>query len=80
MTVGYRKCAMTREIRNLRLAQPFVPFTIHTADGGQLRVPTDHVFVTPTGSRVFVAHDDDTYDVFSVSIISRITVPSGTAS
>ena len=35
---------MTNDIRKLIAAEPFVPFVIHTADGGVLRVPTvDHV-------------------------------------
>jgi hypothetical protein len=66
---------MTADIRKLTEAVPFVPFTIHLADGGQLRVPTvDHVAVPPAGGRVFVFGDDDRYDVLSPLLISRITV------
>ena len=44
---------MTGDIRKLIHATPFVPFTIHLADGGQLRVPTvDHVAIAPQGGRV----------------------------
>ena len=39
---------MTADIRKLIVAEPFAPFTIHTADGGVLRVPTvDHIAVPP---------------------------------
>jgi hypothetical protein len=70
---------MTGDIRQLIQARPFVPFTIHTADGGQVRVPTsDHVLVTPQGGRVIVSHDDDTYDVLSSLLISRVTVDQQT--
>jgi hypothetical protein len=66
---------MTGEIRRLISVQPFVPFTIHLADGGQVRVPTfDHVYVFPTGSRVIVTHDDDSWEVLSPLLMSRITV------
>lgn len=66
---------MTSDIRKLVHAVPFVPFTIHLADGGQLRVPAiDHVAVSPTGGRVIVFADDDTHDILSGLLISRITV------
>jgi hypothetical protein len=66
---------MTNDVRKLLEAQPFVPFTIHLADGGQLRVPTvDHVAVPPAGGRIFVFADDDSYSVVSPLLISRLTV------
>ena len=66
---------MTDDIRKLAHASPFVPFSIHLADGGSLRVPTvDHIAVAPAGGRVVVFGDDDSYDVLSSLLISRITV------
>ena len=66
---------MVGDIRKLVHAVPFVPFTIHMADGGYVRVPTvDHVAVSPTGGHVIVFSDDDTHDVLSGLLISRITV------
>ena len=66
---------MTSDIRKLIHSVPFVPFTIHLADGGQLRVPTvDHVAISPAGGRVIVFADDDTHDILSASLISQITV------
>lgn len=66
---------MIADIRKLVHAVPFVPFTIHLADGGQVRVPSvDHVAVSPTGGRVIVFADDDTHDILSSLLISRITV------
>ena len=66
---------MSGSIRKLAHAAPFVPFTIHLADGGQLRVPTgDHIAVPPAGGRIFVFGDDDQYDVLSPLLISRVTV------
>ncbi len=66
---------MNADIRKLVHAVTFIPFTIHLADGGQLRVPTvDHVAVSPAGGRVIVFADDDTHDILSGLLISRITV------
>jgi hypothetical protein len=71
---------MIGEIRRLVSAQPFIPFTIHLADGGELRVPKlDHIFVFPTGSRVIVTKDDDTWEVLSPLLMSRITVDARSA-
>ena len=66
---------MVADIRKLMHAVPFVPFTIHLAEGGDLRVPTvDHVAIAPTGGRVIVFRDDDTHEILSPLLISRITV------
>ena len=66
---------MTGDIRKLVHAVPFVPFIIHMADGGQLRVPSvDHIAVPPAGGRFFVFGDDERYDVISALLVSRLTV------
>lgn len=66
---------MIADIRKLVGARPFIPFTVHLAYGGQLRVPTlDHVLVFPQGSRVLVTRDDDSYDDISALLITRVTV------
>jgi hypothetical protein len=63
------------DIREMIAARPFVPFTIHTADGGAAHVPTvDHVSITATGNRVFVSYDDGRYDAIRPLMISRVTV------
>lgn len=65
---------MTADIRKLIAAKTFVPFTIHTADGGQLRVPTvDHIAVPPVGGHIFVFGNDDTYEVLSPLLIARLS-------
>ena len=66
---------MVADVRKLISTHPFVPFTIHFSDGGQARVPTeDYVYVFPQGSRVLVSYDNDSYDIISPLLISRITV------
>jgi hypothetical protein len=66
---------MTADIRKLVHAVPFVPFTIHVADGGQLRVPTvHHIAVPPAGGRIFVFGDDERYDVLSALMVTRLSI------
>ena len=66
---------MKTDIHKLVHASPFVPFTIHLADGGQLRVATlDHIAIPPAGGRIFVFGDDERYDVISALMVTRITV------
>ena len=67
--------AKVDNLRRLIAKRPFVPFTIHTVDGGAMRVPTgDHIHVTPTGNRIFVDFDDGSYDTILPLMISRVTV------
>jgi hypothetical protein len=66
---------MVADLRRLIAASPFVPFTIHTAAGAQLRVPTvDHIAVSPTGARIIVFADDDSTIVVSALLVSQITI------
>ena len=66
---------MIPDLRKLIAKRPFIPFTIHTVDGGEVRVPTvDHVYVAATGNRVFVSFDDGSYDTIRPLMISRLTV------
>ncbi len=76
---------MIGDLRRLIEAQPFVPFTVYTASGGQLRVPTvDHIAVSPTGARVVVFAGDDSAILVSPLLIGHIisdpaSVPSSAA-
>ena len=64
---------MIGDLRKLIAAQPFVPFTIHTASGAQLRVPTvDHIAVSPTGARIVVFADDDSTILVSALLVGHI--------
>jgi hypothetical protein len=72
---------MKADIRKLAHASPFEPFTIHLADGSQLRVPTvDHIAVPPAGGRIFVFYDEERYDVISALMVTQITVDRESAS
>jgi hypothetical protein len=66
---------MNNDLRRLVHAVPFVPFTIHSADGSKLRVPSvDHIAGPPAGSRIWVFRDDGEYEIVSSLLIARITV------
>lgn len=66
---------MIADLRRLTAKKPFVPFTIHTVDGGAIRVPTvDHVHIAPNGHRVFVFFDDGGVDWIRPLMISRVSV------
>ena len=70
--------SMSVDIRKLIDAEPFVPFTIHTADGGALRVHTvDHVALSQAGGRIIVFGDEDDYHVLSPLLVARIAVDNG---
>ncbi len=72
---AFSPTAMTTDIRKLVTAMPFVPFTIHLADRGQLRMPTiGHIAVGPAGGRVIVFGDGDQHEVICPRMITRITV------
>ncbi len=69
---------MTKDIRKLIDAEPFVPFTIYTADGSKLHVPTvDHIAVPPADKRIFVFGDDGNYEVLSPLLVARVSVERG---
>jgi hypothetical protein len=55
--------------------RPFVPFTIYSADGAALHVPTvEHAAVSPTGNRVIVFLDDGTTEHLFPLLMTRIAV------
>jgi hypothetical protein len=70
---------MTNDIRQRLLAQPFLPFVVHTADGREYNVPTpDHAHVYPSGGRVSIFTDDDLEYILPGLVISGLKIrPSG---
>ena len=64
---------MIGDIRKHLDRQPFVPFTIHMADGHHIRVPThDHILLL--GSRAIVSLDNDDYDILPGLLMSGLSV------
>jgi len=66
---------MTKDIRERLVAQPFLPFVVHTTDGREYDVPTpDHAHVSPAGGRVSIWMDDDTAFILPALHISGLKV------
>jgi hypothetical protein len=66
---------MIADIRRCLSRRPFVPFTIYSADGAALHVPTvDHAAVSPSGNRVIVFLDDGTAEHLFPLLITRVSV------
>ena len=64
---------MVNDIRVLLSAVPFVPFTIHMADGRHIRVPTrEHIGFS--GTRTTVTHDDGSQDILAGLLMAGLTV------
>ena len=71
---------MMRRIRELLLAQPFVPFTVLTSGGKQYRVPTpDHASIDPRGTQVAVWFDNGGMVILSALHLVGVERDSETA-
>ncbi len=68
---------MTADIRDLLKAEPFIPFTIHVADGREYRVPTpEHAHVLPSGGRVLVVTDNARQTILPGLLLSGLALES----
>jgi hypothetical protein len=63
------------QLRSTHRATPFRPFTLHLADGRSLRIPhPDFLFITPAGRAVIVAHEDDSFSIIDLLLVTEIEV------
>ena len=63
---------MIGDIRKLRQNRPFVPFTIHMADGRNFEVKTiDHFLVV--GFRAVILNDDESIEILPALLMNGIT-------
>ena len=67
---------MTAEqLRVMREANPFRPFTIHLADGRSLFVPhRDFVSQFPSGRTIIVYKPDDSYSIVDLYLVTELEV------
>ena len=66
---------MIIDVRERLDARPFVPFTIHVADGREFRVPTaDHAHVWPDRARVSIYGDQGLECILPGLLISGLDV------
>jgi hypothetical protein len=68
------------ELRRLRRAEPFRPFTIRLADGRELHVPERVFFwVTPEGSRVCIADANGGMTMTAARLVASVEFTGRTA-
>ena len=67
---------MTAEqLRAMREANPFRPFTIRMADGRALTVPhRDFVSQSPGGRTIIVYHSDESFSVVDLYLVTELDV------
>jgi hypothetical protein len=67
---------MTAEqLRAMREAHPFRPFTIHLADGRTLTVPhRDFVSQSPGGRTIIVYRSDESFSVVDLYLVTELEV------
>jgi hypothetical protein len=65
---------MTAEqLRAMREASPFRPFTIHLADGRSLAVPhRDFVSQSPSGRTIIVYRSDEAFSVVDLYLVTEL--------
>jgi hypothetical protein len=67
---------MTAEqLRAMREANPFRPFTIHLADGRTLDVPhRDFVSLSPSGRIIIVYQPNDAFNVVDLYLVTDLEI------
>jgi hypothetical protein len=65
----------TEQLRSTLQQRPFRPFTIRMADGRTFDVPhPDFAAQSPTGRTVIVFHDDDSYNLLDLLLMTELEV------
>ncbi len=63
------------QLRSLRAASPFRPFTIHLAGGRSLRVPhRDFVSVSPGGRTAIVYQAEEAFSILDLLLVAELSV------
>jgi hypothetical protein len=58
------------QFRKMLMAQPFLPFTLHLADGRQMHVPhREFASMSPSGRTVIISQPDDTFEVIDLLLV-----------
>jgi hypothetical protein len=61
-------------------ANPFRPFTIYLADGTRHHIPhRDFLSHSPAGRTVIVYHEDDSFSILDLLLITELKVANGKA-
>lgn len=65
----------TEQLRGVRDANPFRPFTIHLADGRSLRVPhRDFLSVSPGGMTIIIYQAGEAFSIVDLFLVTELAV------
>jgi hypothetical protein len=68
----------TEQIRRFYDAKPFAPFVIHLADSREISIPhRDFILISPSGQTVAVTHDDGTFEVIDLLLVTSVATTNG---
>jgi hypothetical protein len=68
------------QLRQVLHATPFQPFTIHLADGREMRVPhREFVAQSPSGRTIIVYHEDESFSIIDLLLVTELKVHNGAA-
>lgn len=68
------------QLQAVHQATPFVPFTIHLADGRALHVPHhDFLLHSPRGRTLFVFSDGEAFSIIDLLLVTALEVGNGQA-
>jgi hypothetical protein len=66
------------QLRLIHQATPFRPFTMHLADGRQIRVlHREFLSHSPSGRTIIVHHEDDTFSIVDLLLVMELKVHNG---
>jgi hypothetical protein len=69
------------QLRALRDAQPFRPFTVHLTDGRTFAVPhRDFVSQSPGGRLAIVYRSDDSFSIIDLCLVTELSVQTSAES
>jgi hypothetical protein len=70
-----------QQLKAAHHANPFRPFTIRLADGSSVLVPhRDFLSHSPSGRTVIVCHEDETFSILDLLLITELNTENGAAS
>lgn len=66
------------QMRTIHEANPFQPFTIHLADGRNIRViHNQRMIMSPSGRTCIVYRPDDSFEIVDLLLVTTLEVHAG---
>lgn len=71
---GYTYDMTVEQLKLFHEARPYVPFTIHVADGRSIPVPHPEFLArSPSGRTIIVATSDDALEAIDMLLVTRLS-------